>query len=510
MRAWFGIGLVVGFTIASGGSDAGLAQSGAGSRGTINGMDPPPPYGGQQGENLVGGIVVQGIPLGENLHLALTFDSAVDADGRIFDQVYLDKTELVATRGGQQYRGHELEGVTFTGQGLDMMTYQVVVDAYFIHRDLRHHSGPDFADYRVSLVGYGDLCDGRRAMPVGGTWSAQGERQDDPLNPTFTFACADGVMFKCIDFGYRPWEDVFGTSIAGVSWQPLAGTALHQTCTRMARADYCADGMTHTMNDTWIYFYDIFDTFWSLSPTAIMPTVHPDPYHPSERYNMYFEAAWRPGRSGKRPESAAICLSKKRWSTIPLDDSLCPLLLPDPRTLNGKLMGARFCDDEFRPLTESDLENSGALLFNDSAFVDLGLFRWFDGSDYYTNSAYVDFGLRPEYTMPPGPPFLPPADFQGAVFNHKTRWVPQGLLYLCSFIRGPSDYLTTTTTSRDCPSPDPSMWALDDLQGLIYPLNHPTNTPLYLYLNTLTGRYLTTTQMQSPPYVGGVIGYLPR
>ena len=96
------------------------------------------------------------------------------------------------------------------------------------------------------------------------------------------------------------------------------------------------------------------------------------------------------------------------------------------------------------------------------------------------------------------------------MFNHNTRWVPQGLLYLCSFSRGASDYLTTTTTSRDCPSPDPSMWALDDLQGLIYPLNHPTNTPLYLYVNTSTGRYLTTTQMQSPPYVGGVIGYLPR
>ena len=30
----------------------------------------------------------------------------------------------------------------------------------------------------------------------------------------------------------------------------------HQACTRMARADYCGDGTSHTQDGTWIEYYD--------------------------------------------------------------------------------------------------------------------------------------------------------------------------------------------------------------------------------------------------------------
>jgi len=501
MDARFAISILVGFTTALVACDAGRSELAAISRRTTDEPGDPLPYGGQQGTALVGGYL-------EGQHLAWRFGSALDADHQSFDSVHLDGTELVAIRDGQEYRGHQLEGVTFMGHGLDMIMREVTIDAFFVHRD--PHRISDSADYRVTLVGYGDLCNGLRAMPIGGTWSEFGEHLS-PDTVEFTFACADGVMSKCIDFGFKPWVDRLGTSIAGVT-QTLNGRMLHQTCTRMARADYCADGRSHTMNDTWIHYYDIFDEYFGLSPTEPMPTVHRDRDHPdSERYNMYFEAAWRPGIPPPPPkqQSAAICLSKKRWSTIPFDGYCAPGVLPDPRTPDGKTNGARFCDEDGQ--TEANLEAAGALLFNDSAFVDLGLFRWGPNASgyYFTTSAFVDFWLRPEFTTSPDG-FLSPARVDGAVFNHTTRWIPQGLIPLCSFIRGASDYLTTTSTN--CVPPDP-MWQFDAMLGSVYPATYSDGVPLYLYRDPgdpIFGPYITTTEVLAPPYTPIVIGKLPH
>lgn len=91
--------------------------------------------------------------------------------------------------------------------------------------------------------GYGDPVE---AIALQNHWDAEtGERVDDP--DTFTFACRDGAIGKCVAFGYRPWATAGSTSLADY----------HQACTRMVRADYCGDGVPHTLNGTTI---DIADT----------------------------------------------------------------------------------------------------------------------------------------------------------------------------------------------------------------------------------------------------------
>ena len=83
-----------------------------------------------------------------------------------------------------------------------------------------------------------------RALAVSGVWDSTGARREDPTQ--FTFACENGVITKCIGWGYKPWGSRDG--------HPL--TELHQACTRMARADYCGDGVSHTRQNTYIDRYD--------------------------------------------------------------------------------------------------------------------------------------------------------------------------------------------------------------------------------------------------------------
>ena len=84
-----------------------------------------------------------------------------------------------------------------------------------------------------------------RAVAVGGVWNARGEHQEEPGR--FTFACEGGAIAKCIiGWGYKPWKTQGGRSLAD----------LHQACTRMARADYCGDGRSHTRGGTLVDVYD--------------------------------------------------------------------------------------------------------------------------------------------------------------------------------------------------------------------------------------------------------------
>ena len=83
-----------------------------------------------------------------------------------------------------------------------------------------------------------------RALAVSGVWDASGAHQDAPGR--FTLACENGVISKCISWGYKPWASYNGESLAEA----------HQACTRMARADYCGNGQSHTHEDTTVDMYD--------------------------------------------------------------------------------------------------------------------------------------------------------------------------------------------------------------------------------------------------------------
>jgi hypothetical protein len=85
---------------------------------------------------------------------------------------------------------------------------------------------------------------------VDGLWHTNGAREDGG----YTFSCPDGVIAKCVSgWGYKPWKTLPSAEHGAVG---LA--ALHQMCTRAARADYCGDGNAHTREGTLI---DIFDGY---------------------------------------------------------------------------------------------------------------------------------------------------------------------------------------------------------------------------------------------------------
>ncbi|MCY1019473.1 ADYC domain-containing protein [Pyxidicoccus sp. MSG2] len=121
-----------------------------------------------------------------------------------------------------------------------------------------------------------------RAMVVQGLWTTRGDHQDAPGR--LTLACELGAISKCINWGYKPWEVRQGRSLAD----------LHQACTRMARADYCGDGRSHTPEYTTI---DMYDALGVLSRTAKSSASW-------DLSRASFEAAWAP--------DGATCLARTR------------------------------------------------------------------------------------------------------------------------------------------------------------------------------------------------------
>lgn len=85
---------------------------------------------------------------------------------------------------------------------------------------------------------------------VNGRWSDSGSF--DPQG--YTFSCAGGVISKCTrQWGYKPWTSLVASNGQNVDLAPL-----HHACVRAARADYCGDGVSYTLDGTEI---DMFDRF---------------------------------------------------------------------------------------------------------------------------------------------------------------------------------------------------------------------------------------------------------
>jgi hypothetical protein len=121
-----------------------------------------------------------------------------------------------------------------------------------------------------------------RALAIKGVWDASGARQDVPGQ--LTFACENGAITKCISWGYKPWEHREGQSMAD----------LHQACTRMARADYCGNGRSHTRQETPIDMYDRLGVMARTTESSAGWDVA----------RASFEAAWAP--------DGATCLARTR------------------------------------------------------------------------------------------------------------------------------------------------------------------------------------------------------
>ena len=176
-------------------------------------------------------------------------------------------------------------------------------------------------------------ADGRRvAIPLAATWDERGNRVES--SSLFTFGCTTGVIAKCYRWGYRPWVTGYGDLVT-----------THQICTRMARADYCGNGVPHTRDGTQV---NVWDTLPPPGPIQRHGWLTP--------LGMVFEAGWDTG--------GAVCLSRERWL---LGDGLAiAAMCPDRLVPPG--LGETVCDTVGEVLGyDADVK-----LFNES-YLNLGL-----------------------------------------------------------------------------------------------------------------------------------------
>ena len=173
--------------------------------------------------------------------------------------------------------GTDLVGATLIGLDDTGGTIELRVDAVDVDPEV---AAGDVLLYTIvypnpATGAWENICEAdadgvQKSIPMAGTWDDTGAHQDSTT--LITFGCTGGVLAKCTRWGYRPW--VYPDH--------------HQACTRMARADYCGDGVPHTYDGTLI---DVWD---SIPIQTRNPSL-----------GMLFEASWT--------TSGAYCVSKWRW-----------------------------------------------------------------------------------------------------------------------------------------------------------------------------------------------------
>lgn len=375
-------------------------------------------------------------------------------------------------------------------------------------------------------AGWRNLCgtndQDNRALLVSGYWDKEGNHKPDRTR--MTFACTDGAIVKCIDWGYRPDESERrsgGRTPGGIQlpFQFVSLLPYHQACTRMARADYCGIGTSNTVDGTQVYFYD------ALGHLRFDRAPIPDSY--------FFEAGWTTG--------PACCLSKKRWATLAISGP-CEVQLPDPR----KIKDARFCDDLGTPADPSAACPNGTvrggdrclsvvpegtcqpLVYNYSEFIDAGLWRWRKDGESFTTTEGFWGGEQRDATKPPASDYGR-AEFEGTVFASDrdgkpvvpasrvtgNQIVPLYVYNKAKLTMGPPDFFTTTARTPptlSSPSGAPAGYepygSKGGIIGYVYnpalpPPQGKRNPALYSYVNK-SGEHLTTTKDPStlpPDYV---------
>ena len=299
-----------------------------------------------QGMNMQGmnmqGMNMQGMNMqGMNMQ-GFLFEGVTLSPHNLRD-VRVHKGELIADRGGQTLRGTALVGARFIARVASSDSPPVIAEVdYRIAAVESESSAYDptrsgstylytLEQFRYDTGTWVPACDadqdGRRvAIPIAATWDARGNRVES--STMFTFACTTGVIAKCYRWGYRPWLGGFGGDMADI----------HQTCTRLARADYCGDGTSHTRDGTWINVWDRLPYPGPIQRHGLLPPL-----------GMLFEAGWN--------TDGAVCLSRARWL---LDDTLASLC-PD-RLIAPGLLGATVCDTTLEVLGY----DADAKLFNES------------------------------------------------------------------------------------------------------------------------------------------------
>ena len=275
------------------------------------------------------GMTLQGMTLqGMNMQGILLGGATLSGDP--LDHVRVERGEVVAERGGTTLRGTALVGARFQAQ---VRNVAVTPPATTVIQYRVTAIQPEFSAYDPTATGYTFLytleqwvddtaswqpgCptdgDGRNvAIPLAAVWDEHGDRSAS--SSMFTFGCTTGVIAKCYRWGYRPWVTGYGDLVA-----------MHQSCTRMARADYCGNGVPHTRNGTTINIWDTLPAPGPIQKHGGLLGLPP--------LGMLFEAGWDTG--------GATCLSRARWLLD--DDGVLASLCPD-RLVPPTLLGATVCD----------------------------------------------------------------------------------------------------------------------------------------------------------------------
>jgi ADYC domain/Pentapeptide repeats (8 copies) len=275
----------------------------------------------QQGSNLQGsnlqGSNLQGSNLQGMRMLGFQIDGAT-LGGRPLDSVRVEAGEIVAEQDQVTLRGVALVGAHLQAQ-VRNLTVSPPATALVEYRitdvvpeDARYdptNTGSTFLYTLEQWVGdsssWQPACpadaDGRRvAIPVAAIWNEHGDRIES--SSLFTLGCTTGVIAKCYRWGYRPWVTGYGDLVA-----------MHWTCTRLARADYCGDGVSHTYDGTLI---NVWDNLPAPGPIQTHGGLLPP-------LGMIFEAGW--------DTHGAVCLSHVRWLQLgPLIAAACPDRLIPP------------------------------------------------------------------------------------------------------------------------------------------------------------------------------------
>lgn len=175
--------------------------------------------------------------------------------------------------------GRAVSGAAFVGAKIPALLSDGTTIDLEVTSFERSSLDADVALYGLAHEGLGLCPEGETGMFVSGTWDAHGARTERTTiggaTATASYSCVSGVIAKCVMWGYAPWR---------------TGAALHQTCTRMARADYCGTGVSFTKNGTLI---DVFDVAGIQSPES-----GPE---------LLFEAGWN--------ENGATCVSRPRYES---------------------------------------------------------------------------------------------------------------------------------------------------------------------------------------------------
>jgi hypothetical protein len=421
------------------------------------------------------GTEIQALPPGfEGFYVDAT--TGWSHQGVALGGVAIDEGELVVAQ-PRRRAAADLVGTRFDATLVDGKTVAMRITGVVPHKNLsdRPPRGPRRSDYVIEYQSghqWAPLCppESPAAILVSGSFGhAPDGRPNGDYDPTrmrLTFACRDGVAAKCQDWGY--W-----------SWKPERATYF-QACTRMARADYCGTGRSRTVDETMINYLDLHR-----KPLAELKPVR----------GFVPEAVWGPGTAGKPP--AAMCLSRTRWSTIPLGPrSVCSDLLPDPRdeaAADGKPQ--RFCDG----MTATEWAAAGALFVNSSRPLDVGLVIWSDGSGHYrTTARHPWLGGGVNSPSPPGYPVF--VSIEGAAFKAE---IPapkkKGLVPLFRYTKKTRAITLEVLTTE----PPPEGFGNRALEAYVLEFKlssgPPTSTarPLYLHSGP-KDHYVTSSEEQAP------------